>query len=99
MAENEQSILTYKGKPLVRKGSTIYYGIMSDPYVIMLSIGETHSVHGVDIADKVTVQLLNTNPDIRPKDAIIKKTEKKGLWAAMDIASVWLERALLQNEE
>ena len=46
------------------------------------------------IADKVTVQLLNTDPNVNPKDAIAKKAEKKGLWAAMDIGSVWLERAL-----
>lgn len=86
--------LTYKGKPLVRKGNVIYYGNMTDPFVIMMSVSDSHKVHGVDIADKVTVQLLNTDPNVNPKDAIKKKTEKKGLWAAMDIASVWLERAL-----
>lgn len=86
--------LTYKGKPLVRKGNVIYYGNMTDPFVIMISVADSHKVHGIDIADRVTVQLLNTDPNVNPKDAITKKTEKKGLWAAMDIASVWLERAL-----
>lgn len=86
--------MTYKGKPLVRKGNVIYYGNMADPFVIMISVADSHKVHGVDIADKVTVQLLNTDPNVNPKDAIAKKAEKKGLWAAMDIGSVWLERAL-----
>ena len=86
--------MTYKGKPLVRKGNIIYYGNMADPFVIMISVADSHNVHGVDIADKVTVQLLNTDPNVNPKDAIAKKAEKKGLWAAMDIGSVWLERAL-----
>lgn len=86
--------LTYKGKPLVRKGNVIYYGNMTDPFVIMISVADSHKVHGIDIADRVTVQLLNTDPNVNPKDAITKKAEKKGLWAAMDIASVWLERAL-----
>ncbi len=86
--------MTYKGKPLVRKGNIIYYGNMADPFVIMISVADSHKVHGVDIADKVTVQLLNTDPNVNPKDAIAKKAEKKGLWAAMDIGSVWLERAL-----
>ena len=90
----DSNFLTYKGKPLVRKGNIIYYGNMADPFVIMISIADSHKVHGVDIADKVTVQLLNTDPNVNPKDAIAKKAEKKGLWAAMDIGSVWLERAL-----
>ena len=28
------------------------------------------------------------------KDRIVKKTEKNSLWSAMDIASIWLDRAL-----
>ncbi len=96
MAQNEKSFLTYKGKPLVRKGNTIYYGNMQDAYVIMLSIGDSHDVHGVNIADKVVVQLLNTDPNVNPLEAIVKRSEKKGLWAAIDIGSVWLERALQQ---
>lgn len=94
----ETSFLTYKGKPIVRKGNTIYYGNMADAFVVMITIGDSHNVHGVDIADKVTVSLFNTSPDVKPKDAIVKKTEKKGLWAAMDIGSVWLERALAGNK-
>lgn len=90
----DSNFLTYKGKPLVRRGNIIYYGNMADPFVIMISVADSHKVHGVDIADKVTVQLLNTDPNVNPKDAIAKKAEKKGLWAAMDIGSVWLERAL-----
>ena len=94
MAESQTSFLTYKGKPIVRKGNTIYYGNMSDPFVIMLSVASTHEVHGVKIADKVIVQLLNTDPSINPLEAIVKRTEKNGMWAAVDIASIWLERAL-----
>ena len=94
MADTQTSFLTYKGKPIVRKGNTIYYGNMSDPFVIMLSVASTHEVHGVNIADKVIVQLINTDPNINPLEAIVKRTEKNGLWAAVDIASVWLQRAL-----
>ena len=42
---------------------------MADPFVIMISVADSHKVHGVDIADKVTVQLLNTDPNVKPKDA------------------------------
>lgn len=94
MADTQTSFLTYKGKPIVRNGKTIYYGNMSDPFVIMLSIASTHEVHGVDIADKVIVQLINTDPSINPLEAIVKRTEKNGLYVAIDIASIWLQRAL-----
>ena len=33
--------LTYKGKPLVRKGNEIYYGNMTDPYVLYLQVMTT----------------------------------------------------------
>ena len=93
MADTQTSFLTYKGKPIVRKGNTIYYGNMSDPFVIMLSVASTHEVHGVKIADKVKVQLVNTK-EANPLAAIEKSSDKNGMYAAIEIASIWLERAL-----
>ncbi len=99
MAEKKKAkFLSYKGKPLVRCGNTIYYGNMSDPYVVLLQIVSSKKVNDLDVADKVTVQLLTTDPDARPKDRIIKKSEKKGLYQAMDIGSIWLELALKGNK-
>lgn len=96
MAKAEKdSFLMYKGRPLVRSGNTIYYGNMTDPYVVMLQIqSTTKEKPELELADRVTVQLLATDPDIRPKDKIIKKTEKQGLYNAMDVGAIWLERAL-----
>ncbi|MBE6811271.1 MAG: hypothetical protein E7523_00135 [Ruminococcaceae bacterium] len=96
MAKTEK-LFTYKGKPLVRCGKTLYYGNSYDPFVIMMQVATTKTVGDMEIADKVFVQLLNTDPNVRPRDAIVKKSEKKGLYAAMDIASIWLERALASN--
>ena len=94
-AEKKNSeFLTYKGKPLVRNGNIIYYGNMSDPYVIMLQIMGTKKTQDIEVPDRVLIQLLSTDPDCRPKDRIIKKIEKKGLYNAMDIGSIWLERAI-----
>ena len=92
--KEKQDFLTYKGKPLVRNGDTIYYGNMSDDYVIMLRITSKKDFEGYDVASKVTVQLLSTDPDASAKERVIKTSEKKGLFAAMDIAEIWLERAL-----
>ncbi len=92
--KNDNKFLEYRGKPLVRCGNTIYYGNMNDPYVIMLQITSTKTFNDMEIADRVLIQLLNTDPDCRPRDRIVKKSEKKGLYNAMDIGTIWLERAL-----
>ena len=86
--------LTYKGRPLLRKDNIIYYGSMGDKYIAMLQILSTRKVNDLDVADKVSVQLQLTDSDISSKDRIVKTTTKDGLYDAMDIASIWLERAL-----
>ncbi|MBO5420758.1 MAG: hypothetical protein J6A67_02310 [Clostridia bacterium] len=94
MAKKNNKFLEYRGKPLVRCGNTIYYGNMNDPYVIMLQITSTKTFNDMEVADRVLIQLLNTDPDCRPRERIVKKSEKKGLYNAMDIGTIWLERAL-----
>ncbi|MBE6994703.1 MAG: hypothetical protein E7423_08705 [Ruminococcaceae bacterium] len=95
MSNNESNIpLTYKGRPLLRKDNIIYYGSMTDKYIAMLQILSTTKVNGLDVADKVSVQLQLTDPDISSRDRITKSTTKDGLYNAMDIASIWLDRAL-----
>jgi len=86
--------LEYKGHPLRRKDNLIYFGSMSDKYIIMLQILETKKVKDMDVATKVSVQLQLTDPDIKSRDRVVKKSEKDSLYAAMDVATVWLDRAL-----
>ena len=84
--------LTYKGKPMARCGDTIYYGNAEEKYIIKMQINTTKDVGGIKVADKVTVELLLSDP--KAKDRVQKKSEKIGLYAALDIGSIWLERAL-----
>ena len=86
--------LSYKGRPLRRKDNLIYYGSMADKYIIMIQVISTQKVDDLDVANKVSVQLQLTDPDLKSRDRVVKKTEKDSLYAAMDVASVWLERAL-----
>ena len=86
--------LTYKGRPLRRKDNLIYYGTMAEKYIIMLQILSSQKVDDLDVANKVSVQLQLTDPDLKSRDRVVKKTEKDNLYAAMDVAAVWLERAL-----
>ena len=82
---------------MVRKGNTLYYGSMAEPFVIMMQITSTKKVKELDVANKVTVQLMNTDPDVRPRERIVKKSEKNGLYDAMDVGSIWLDRALQKS--
>ena len=86
--------LTYKGHPLRRKDSLIYYGSMADKYIVMFQILDTKKEKDMDVATRVSVQLQLTDPDLRSRDRVVKKSEKDSLYAAMDVGSIWLERAL-----
>lgn len=90
----KQPFMTYKGKPLVRSGDTLYYGNIYDKYVIMMQIKNRTKIQNAETAGTVQVQLLSTDNDLRVRDRVIKKTEKEGLYNAIDIGSIWLERAL-----
>ena len=84
----------YKNRPLVRCGDMLYYGNMTDPYVVRIRIKTKKKVNDMEIADKVSIQLMSTAQDISPKKQIIKSSERNGLYSAMDFAEVWLRRAL-----
>ena len=86
--------LEYKGHPFQRKDNIIYYGSFADKYIIMLQILDTKKVGDLDVASKVSVQLQLTDASIKSRDRIVKKAEKDGLYSAMDVAVVWLDRAL-----
>ena len=79
--------LIYKGHPLRRAGNLIYYGSMTDPYIVMMQ-------RNLELATKVSIQLQLTEPDLKSRDRVVKKGEKESLYTAMDFATVWLERAL-----
>ena len=86
--------LEYKGHPLRRKDNIIYFGSMADKYIIMMQILETKKVEDMEVATTVAVQLQLTDPELKSRDRVVKKSEKNSLYAAMDVASVWLDRAL-----
>ena len=55
---------------------------------------DTNKVNDMNLATRVAVQLQLTDPDLKSRDRVVKKTEKDSLYAAMDVASVWLARSL-----
>lgn len=97
MVSQSRATLEYRGRPLRRKDNLIYFGSMTDKYIIMMQILDTKKIKDMDVATKVSVQLQLTDPDLKSRDRVVKKSEKDSLYAAMDVASVWLDRALAQR--
>lgn len=92
-----EQFLTYKGRPLVRGGNTIYYGNMSDDYVCVLQVLTEKEENGEQVPDKIQIQLLKTDPEIPIMERFVKNGERHGLSNAMEIATIWLERALKEQ--
>lgn len=95
MADKKNDIpLTYKGHPLRRKDNLIYYGSMADKYIIVLQILSSQKEGDLEMANKISIQLQLTDPDIKSRDVVVKRSEKQNLYDAMDLGAIWLERAL-----
>lgn len=89
--------LTYKGKPLVRCGNEIYFGSLADPFVIFMQVITTKQENGMEMADKVHVMLLSTDSSKALPDRVMKQGSKTGLYTALEVGAMWLERALQES--
>ncbi len=94
MAEqnNKSDFFSYKGFPLVRNKDTIYYGKMSDPFVVMLQITEKEKQGDLDIAKKVKLYQMATDEKLSPIEAVVKQGQRDSLYEALDMAYVWLSK-------
>ena len=55
---------------------------------------ESKKEQDLNVATRVSVQLQLTDPTIKSRDRIVKKSEKDGFYTALDLGAIWLERAL-----
>lgn len=90
----DTNFLTYKEKPLVRKGNEIYYGDMAEAFVVKFTILSSKKEGENEVPDKVLVQLLKSDIHLKDKDRLVKETTKNSMFEALDFGFVWLERAL-----
>ena len=91
---DKSGTLTYKGHPLRRKDNLIYYGSMADKYIVMIQVMSSEQQDGLDMATKVHLQLQFTDPDLKSRDRVVKKSDLPDLFSAIDMGSIWLMRAL-----
>ncbi len=83
------NLLTYKEKPLVRKGNVIYFGDMSEKYITRLTVLTSQN----DVAEKIKIELMLSDTGLDEKTRVTKSSEKIGFYEALDIAYIWLTRA------
>ena len=93
----EEVSLTYKGHPLVRHWNDIYYGAPGDPYVVYMQILGTEKKNGIDTANRVQVMLLSNAEGLNLMERIVRVSEKNSLYSALDIGSIWYEKAILES--
>ncbi len=98
MAQEPSKYLTYIGKPLVRAKDTIYYGDPTDNCIIEMKVLDKKTVGGKEIPNRISVMLVSTDT-LAGRPQIFNKTERSGLYNAMDIASIWLQRKLKESEK
>ena len=87
-------LLTYKGRPLMRKDNMIYYGFPSDRAILFMNVLESEKVGDTSVATKVLVQVQKTGKNVSNSERVIKQCEKKSFYEAFDIGMIWLEREL-----
>lgn len=91
MAE-EKNIFTYKGKPMVRRGDTIYYGDLGEKYIIIFTIKSKKKVGDLEVADSIAVDLCTNGGT--GKNKVLRSVKRESLYEAIDIAEFWLEDAI-----
>ena len=96
---NKESIskgmLTYKTKPLVRSGNIIYYGNPRDKFIVKMNLkgSMNDKEDDLSISTNIYVQLIDNSKGFYGQQ-IVKTSSKSNLYLALEIADIWLERAL-----
>lgn len=87
--------MTYKGRPVVRDNNKLYFGEPTNPFMIVLTVLENKQTGNTVLPSRVLVQLQNTDPALAMSgDKIVKEGERKNLYDALELGSIWLEKQL-----
>ena len=95
---DQNKYLMYRGKPLVRDKNAICYGDMSDKHILFMIILSSVMTEGnvpgkkYETPDKILVQILSTDMTKPSHERMVKQFEKNGLYDAMDIGLIWLDK-------
>lgn len=85
--------MIYKGRPVVRDGNKLYFGEPYNRYMVVFTVLQNVN----DVPTRILVQLQNTDPALAmSSEKILKEVERKNLFDAFEIGSIWLEKALAE---
>ena len=98
MATKKPEELMYKERPVTRRGNDMFYGFIDDKFLVRLAVKDAEEVEDIKVATKIAVQLITNNTYLKGKERVIKQKEAAGLFAALDLAYIWLEDALSYEE-
>lgn len=93
-AAKKKKILTYKGKPVYRKGNKLFYGNLEDPLILMLEITETKKQQNINVATKVKFRIQDNSVEEIGTGTNYRTGERDDLYKAFDIGAWWLQDAL-----
>ena len=83
--------LMYQGKPLIRQDNSYVWGDMkNDRAVLLLLVLSNKEINGQQVPDNILVQVVSTEDTQK----VLKQGQKNGLFAALDIGTVWLKKEL-----
>ena len=83
--------LMYQGKPLIRQDNAYVWGDMkNDRAALLLLVLSNKEVNGQQVPDNILVQVVSTDDTQK----VLKQGQKNGLFAALDIGTVWLKKEL-----
>lgn len=98
-AVTEKEKLIYRGKPLIRDGNVLYFGDFNDNFIARFTILESEKKNDLDMATKITIELLEKNGDDIKSAKLTKKAERTSMWSALDLGIYWLEDILEMEKE
>ncbi|MBR1528955.1 MAG: hypothetical protein IJ642_06605 [Oscillospiraceae bacterium] len=82
--------MMYKNYPLVRKGNEMYFGYMSDPYVVYLKVENSQKQQDIVVSKSIKFYQLSTDFN---NPLPVQNAERDNLYEALDVALAWLKRA------
>jgi len=98
MAAAGSKYLMFRGKPFLRQDNLLCYGDMNDKYILFLAILSTKKTETSDpnikleVPDKILVQIVSTDTSKPSHERMVKQFDKNGLFAAMEIGLIWLDK-------
>ena len=76
--------LTYKGKPIYRKGNRIYYGNLEDDLILVIDIVESKKSKDITITKKAVFYIQDNTGELG-EGAVYRKGERESLYKAFFI--------------